>query len=780
MEYTVRIEPDASADGIYIQLKNGEELSGEVRVTGQMTVVLSDFDKKPQEIIIQRKTSFCKRTFTTFYCKYIEVQSLESVFYFPVFKNISTTKETIAEGSGKLPWEDDEEKRREGLEEKKKLQELVGWTAPDGAGYKLQSGSAAHNSSSKNILSLLSLAKDDSTAIKETSGKLKTSLDVSHMSMAKTENQEELLLIGSPVSEQQSPVSRCSAKNEGLMSSEDARMAEGAGVKGPTIAHQYTPKEKVWNWISGAIHYRVLSGHNISKDIDKIYISGLPSFEKHGDFLKLQKDLWFGPHKLLVIIKNGIVVAIQTWLRKHNKFGRRWKKIDDIKSVFLFPSKKAKDISENWKDDAFFGSQFLNGCNPGMIQMCTEIPEKIPGISDVCPDISELIQKEKIYMVDYELLDNIKDDIIHGHRQYLAAPIVLLQETAQGLMPIAIQLKQKPGEENPIFTPKDAEAWLLAKIWVRNSDFYIHELVSHLLKTHLLAEIIIFSIFTSLHDHHPIRRIFAVTGRYTIPINIAARNTLTNKTGFFKEYTGFGVDAQCKVLDRAVKQLTYKSLCLPDNLKSRGVQKLDNYHYRDDGMQIWDAISEFLQKVVDTYYNDDSDIKKDEELQNFFRCIYHYGFEGQTDFPETVETKAEAVEYLSMVMFTCSAQHAAVNHGQYDTYAWMPNGPTTMRQPPPRNADEVDEDYIMNTLPDMETTLQGMSVARFLSQATEDFVALGTYADDVSNDPHLRDVIKNFQEKLHDIGEKIKERSKSQKFSYEYLYPSNIENSIAI
>ncbi|XP_072570211.1 polyunsaturated fatty acid 5-lipoxygenase-like [Paramormyrops kingsleyae] len=232
-----------------------------------------------------------------------------------------------------------------------------------------------------------------------------------------------------------------------------------------------------------------------------------------------------------------------------------------------------------------------------MIQKCTEIPEKIPGISDVCPNISELIQNGNIYMVDYELLDNVKDDIIHGHRQYLAAPIVLLQETAQGLMPIAIQLKQKPGEGNPIFTPNkenpEAEAWLLAKIWVRNSDFYIHELVSHLLKTHLLAEIFFVSIFTSLHDHHPILRIFAVTGRYTIPINVAARNTLTNDTGFFKEYTGFGKDAQCKVLERAIKNLTYKSLCLPDNLKIRGVQNLKNYHYRDDAMQIWDAISEF-------------------------------------------------------------------------------------------------------------------------------------------------------------------------------------------
>uniref|UniRef100_A0A3B3TC96 Lipoxygenase domain-containing protein n=1 Tax=Paramormyrops kingsleyae TaxID=1676925 RepID=A0A3B3TC96_9TELE len=441
---------------------------------------------------------------------------------------------------------------------------------------------------------------------------------------------------------------------------------QSARLTNPTITRQYTMKEKARNLISGVIHYLLIFGQKISKNFEKIHKSGLPSFVKNGDFIQLPVDLWFGLHKLLTLIKNVMVVAIQTGLRRLSNFGHGWRKIDDIKRVFLFPSKKAVYISENWKDNAFFGSQFLNGCNPGMIQKCTEIPEKfsIPEITKKYSNIKELIKNGEIYMVDYGLLDNVKEGIIDDHEQFLAAPVVLLQEMEQGLMPIAIQLKQKPGEENPIFTPKDKpEAWLLAKIWVRNSDFYIHELVSHLLKTHLLAEIFFFSIFTCLHDHHPILRIFAVTGRYTIPINVIARSTLINDTGFFMKYTGFGKDAQWEVLQRAVKQLTYKSLCLPDNLTSRGVQKLKNYHYRDDAMQIWDAISEFLRKVVDTYYNDDSDIKKDKELQNFLYYTHSYGLKIK-DFPETVDTKAEAVKYLSMVMFTCSAQHAAVNHGQ--------------------------------------------------------------------------------------------------------------------
>ncbi|XP_048876319.1 uncharacterized protein LOC125746421 [Brienomyrus brachyistius] len=222
MEYTIRIEPDASADDIYIQLKNGGKLSEEVKFKEQNTIL--NFEDKPQEIVIERKASFIKRLFTSFYCKYIEVQSSESVFYFPVFNNISTTKETIAEGSGKLPWEDDEEERENGMDLKKNLQDLVGWTAPckmtashmsrpkRGFRYEQISDSAAHKT-----LSLMSLAEDDSSgifwelcpekwkksldkmqpAIQKTHDRLKTvSLDFSHMNMAV--NPMEPPLVGSP------------------------------------------------------------------------------------------------------------------------------------------------------------------------------------------------------------------------------------------------------------------------------------------------------------------------------------------------------------------------------------------------------------------------------------------------------------------------------------------------------------------------------------------------------------------------------------------------------
>ena len=55
--------------------------------------------------------------------------------------------------------------------------------------------------------------------------------------------------------------------------------------------------------------------------------------------------------------------------------------------------------------------------------------------------------------------------------QYVCAPICLLYvNSSKQLVPIAIQLKQQPGKDNPIFLPSDRLMdWLLAKIYYQSA-----------------------------------------------------------------------------------------------------------------------------------------------------------------------------------------------------------------------------------------------------------------------------------------------------------------------
>ena len=60
-----------------------------------------------------------------------------------------------------------------------------------------------------------------------------------------------------------------------------------------------------------------------------------------------------------------------------------------------------------------------------------------------------------------------------------------------------------------LFLPSDPPmAWLLAKTWVRSSDFQLHQLQSHLLRGHLIAEVISVATMRSLPSLHPIYKVF--------------------------------------------------------------------------------------------------------------------------------------------------------------------------------------------------------------------------------------------------------------------------------
>ncbi|MGH0175118.1 UNVERIFIED_CONTAM: hypothetical protein FKN15_068261 [Acipenser sinensis] len=174
-------------------------------------------------------------------------------------------------------------------------------------------------------------------------------------------------------------------------------------------------------------------------------------------------------------------------------------------------------VLRKWKEDDFFGYQYLNGTNPVMIKKCKQIPSNFPVINSMVSGFlekSSSLQKEmekgNIFLVDYQLLDDIPANTIHGCKQYIAAPLCLLyKDTHNKLKPIAIQLKQTADPENPIFLPNDKEEdWLLAKIFVRSADFNLFELVTHLLRTHLLAEVFCMATLRHLSSVHPLYKGF--------------------------------------------------------------------------------------------------------------------------------------------------------------------------------------------------------------------------------------------------------------------------------
>jgi arachidonate 12-lipoxygenase (R-type) len=56
------------------------------------------------------------------------------------------------------------------------------------------------------------------------------------------------------------------------------------------------------------------------------------------------------------------------------------------------------------------------------------------------------------------------------------------------------------------------------------------------------------------------------------------------------KFTSSGGKAKQKILQRAMSYITYKSLCIRDDIKERGLESVPHFYYRDDGFEIWDII----------------------------------------------------------------------------------------------------------------------------------------------------------------------------------------------
>ncbi|XP_020504091.2 arachidonate 12-lipoxygenase, 12R-type [Labrus bergylta] len=521
-----------------------------------------------------------------------------------------------------------------------------------------------------------------------------------------------------------------------------------------------------------------------------VYKEGLPHCMKADNASSLPCEVVFSFTKTKEFALTAAAGLAELQLKGLSSCEQKWSDINAIKKVFC---NKKTDISEyvqqHWKDDAFFGYQYLNGVNPSLIRRCSALPENFTVTDEMvflrgggC--LSGEIQKGNIYLCDYKQLDGVKPNTINGKKQYLMAPLVLLHKTPDDkLMPIAIQLKQTPGEDNPIFFPTDSEYdWLMAKIFVRSADFNEHQLNVHLLRTHLLAEVFAVSLLRNVPMVHPLYKLLIPHTRYTLQINFMARLALISETGVFTKFAASGGEGMITILKRSLSSMTYSSLCLPDDITERGMISVPNYHYRDDGLKLWDIIHKFVKGVLCHYYKTDAEVHQDSELQKWIQDIYEHGFLSQscTGIPQSFSSVDELIKFVTMVIFTCSGQHSAVNSGQYDYGGWMPNTPMTLQRAPPTTKGTTSEATMLQTLPDVNVTVQGMSTLWLLSKQSSDFVALGQFAEDHFCEEIPSKLIKDLQGQLEILSTVLKTRNKSLEVPYTYMDPALLENSVAI
>uniref|UniRef100_A0A8C7HYF1 Uncharacterized protein n=1 Tax=Oncorhynchus kisutch TaxID=8019 RepID=A0A8C7HYF1_ONCKI len=437
----------------------------------------------------------------------------------------------------------------------------------------------------------------------------------------------------------------------------------------------------------------------------------------------------------------------------------QWEDLDKMKKVFWF---RKTPISGKREDD-FFGSQFLNGTNPNVIQRCTTLPPNFPVTDEMVQpfleDGSSLateMKKGNIFICDYKRLEGVPTRVVNGEPLPLTAALCLFYNNPEdNLIPIAIQVHTPAPMQNPIYLPSDSEHdWLLAKMFVRNADFIEHQNSYNLLGTHLLAEAFAMATLRSLPIMHPLHKL--------IPHFLSRK--ITKKRTFIQDTT-LGLEGLKELLKRAHSEITYSSLCLPENIVARGLESIPNFYYREDSLKLWNIINSFVQGMVEHFYSSDSEVSRDSES---FSSSTDVTFPG---IPQRFDTVKEVIKFITMVIFTVSAQHSAVSMGQFDYCSWVPNSPIFLCKAPPTTKGCSSMSTIFETLPDVGSTVRGMVSTWMLSKKYSDFVSFDL------NDLTLLDM---GIFRVITVIESITERNSTFTPPYNYLNPAEMENSVSM
>ncbi|KAK7473586.1 hypothetical protein BaRGS_00035189, partial [Batillaria attramentaria] len=472
-----------------------------------------------------------------------------------------------------------------------------------------------------------------------------------------------------------------------------------------------------------------------------------------------------------------------------------WTSLDQLDCLFTEPngSYPRPDSIDTWRDDEWFGSQRLAGVDPTILRLSPEIPDNLAVTEeDLLPfleghSLGDVIAENRLYVCDLHYLQNYSTG---AYGKVLTAPIALFYANDnKQLMPIAIQLFQQPGADNPVFFPSDDPyTWLLAKMWYNLAEGNHHQAVSHLYLTHLAIESFSLATHRELSGSHPIFRLLKPHFMFMLHVNARARATFFGPTGIFSVLLNIGGDNVLQLgAERLWKWRVNVEGTLPKALEDRGVldkNVLPDFPYRDDGLRIYNAVKRYVENYVSLYYDDDKVVLADTEIQSWAEQLTTprdqggYGIQGMPLTEGKLASRDDLVLVATCVIFTSSAQHAAVNFPQYDQFSFIPNYPALLLGQPPKDKSARDESDIVQLMPVRDLFLAHLRIVVFLSQRAQQ--PLGTPLGSFIVDPAAVRLGERFQRDLRNIERDLEAGNELRDPQYDYLYPSLIPNSIGI
>jgi arachidonate 15-lipoxygenase len=449
------------------------------------------------------------------------------------------------------------------------------------------------------------------------------------------------------------------------------------------------------------------------------------------------------------------------------------------------------------RDDLWFAQMRVAGPNPMMISRVQHLPEHLSvseadvaramaayqarGLDTTGGTLAAALAEGRLFVADYAALQGAPQGVWGGRTKFLYAPIALFMTVgvARTLVPVAIQPGQVPS--GPLLTPADAESWQVAKTMAMVADGNVHQAVVHLGRTHLVMEACTLASRRHLASNHPLARLLGPHTEGTFYINDAADTKLACPGGGVDAVMGGPITYSRAVTCNAVTTWSFSGSMLERDLRARGVDDHDalpDFPYRDDARLIWASLRRWVEAYLRTWYVSDADVHTDVEVQRMFLWLGapDGGRLRDVRIPSTIPDLVDAVTHI---IFTGSAQHAAVNFPQLPVMAYAPAYPLAgYRAGPVPGATMTDW---LSMLPPVDLAHYQATLGVLLGSVHH--TQLGQYPNHLlhnfAGDPRITPPLEAFRRELDAITGVIDQRNRARA-PYTFLLPSRIPQSINI
>ncbi|KAK7842091.1 putative linoleate 9s-lipoxygenase 5 [Quercus suber] len=504
----------------------------------------------------------------------------------------------------------------------------------------------------------------------------------------------------------------------------------------------YVPRDERFGHLklSDFLAYALKSvGQFLKPELESLFDSTPSEFDSFKDVLKLYEGGIKLPDGLLKTIRDNIPAEL-------------------LKEVF--PTDEDRSA---WRTDEEFAREMLAGVNP--------------------VDISRLkaLEKNKLFILDHHdaILPYLRRINSTTTKTYASRTLLFLKNDG-ALKPLVIELSLPHPEETNMVPLAKCTHQLNKALKVPFGNW---QKLMLLLNTHAVIEPFVIATNRQLSVLHPIYKLLHPHFRDTMNINAFARQILINGGGIL-ETTVFPAKYSMEMSSVVYKDWVFPEQALPADLLKRGMAVKDpnsphglrlvieDYPYAVDGLEIWSAINSWVKDYCSFYYETDSVVQKDAELQSWWKELREQAMVTRKMSPGGLKCR-HAKSLLKHALSLYGLLLHSMQRLTLDSY--LPNRPTISRRfMPEEGTPEYDElksdpdNVYLKTITAQLQTLLGVALIEILSRHSTDEVYLGQRdSREWTFDTEPLEAFDRFGKKLAEIEDRIVTMNNDKKWKTE-------------